>query len=118
MGDDSGLSGWLIIITSFPKGVREEDVTLKVEQQSDTAWERESVAGSEDGNALRAQQCAWKRQGNDSPTDRASGNRKALADILISAQWGPFQTSDLQSRMLRYCVVLGHQLHGDIYQMQ
>ena len=45
MGDDSGLSGWLNIITVVPKGVREKDVTLKTEQQSDTARERYSIAG-------------------------------------------------------------------------
>lgn len=48
MRDDSGLSGWLNIITMVPKGVREKDMTLKMEQQSDTARERYSVAGFED----------------------------------------------------------------------
>ena len=53
MGDDPGLSGWLNIITVVPKGVREKDVTLKTAQQSDTARERDSVAGFEDGGMRR-----------------------------------------------------------------
>ena len=37
MGNYSGLPEWLNMITSVPKGVREEDVTVKMEHQSDTA---------------------------------------------------------------------------------